>query len=257
MIDKLQLIHLFSFLIILVLFIILEYFFPLRKKQWSLQKRWIQNFSLSLINTVVIRLLFFVTPVSIWFFVAEQGIWLFNVLEIHYIWEIILSILIFDFLIYLQHILAHKVQWFWTIHKVHHSDETLDVTTAIRFHTLEIIISIFIKIFFVFIFWFNPISILVFEIILVSSALFNHANLKLPFLLDSILSYLFVTPNFHQVHHSTIRKQTDSNYGFFLSIWDRLFRTYTFHEIKVKKIWLKNVKEDLKFKDIILLNIYK
>lgn len=257
MVEKLQLFHLFSFMFFFFFFYLLEFFFPLRKKEWSTKKRWTHNISLSVLNTLFVRVLFIITPVSIWFFAEERWIGLFNLLEINFVLEIIVSIIIFDFLIYVQHILAHKLKWFWKIHSIHHSDITLDVTTAVRFHTLEIIISLFIKIFFVFIFWFNPIIILIFEIILVSSSLFNHSNLKLYNKLDTFLSYFLVTPKYHQVHHSSINIQTNSNYGFFLSIWDRIFWTYTYHNFYVKNIWLDYVKEDLNFMDLILLNIKK
>ena len=246
-----------SFIWFLFLFLVLEYFFPLRKKIWSTKKRWFHNIGISVINTIVARFFFFITPISIWYLVLEKWIWFFNLFQTNYILEIIISVVILDFLIYVQHIYAHKLKWFWKLHSIHHSDETLDVTTALRFHTLEIILSLFIKIFFVILFWFDPIAIVIFEIILVSSAMFNHANIKLNSKLDKILSFIFVTPEFHQVHHSNINKQTDSNYWFFLSIWDRLFKTYTYHKFRVKEIWLKWIKDKLSFKDIILLRIKK
>jgi sterol desaturase/sphingolipid hydroxylase (fatty acid hydroxylase superfamily) len=188
---------------------------------------------------------------------VDKWIGLFNIIEITFVLEVIISVIILDFLIYVQHILAHRWIWFWKLHSIHHSDKTLDVSTAIRFHVLEISLSLIIKIVFVVLLWLNSISVLVFEIILVSSAMFNHSNLKLPNFLEKYLSYIFVTPKFHQVHHSVLKKETNSNYWFFLSIWDRLFGTYTPHNFKVKEIWLSENKEILNIKDLILLDINK
>jgi sterol desaturase/sphingolipid hydroxylase (fatty acid hydroxylase superfamily) len=188
---------------------------------------------------------------------SDKWIWLFNIIEVNFVLEVILSVIILDFLIYIQHIFAHRIWWFWKLHSIHHSDKTLDVSTAIRFHFLEISLSLLIKIFFVVLLWLNSISVLIFEIILVTSAMFNHSNLKLPKIVDKYLSYIIVTPKFHQVHHSVIKKETNSNYWFFLSIWDRVLWTYTNHDFKVKKIWLYENKDDLNLKDLLLLDINK
>ena len=257
MLEKLQLIHLLSFIWYFILFAVLEYIFPLRKKIWDTKKRWFSNFGLSFINTIVWRLLLIITPASVAFYIQESWIWFFNFLNIPFVLELVISIILLDCLIYFQHVLSHKWKWFWKLHSIHHSDITLDVSTALRFHVLEIVLSLFIKIFFVILLWLNPISIVIFEIILVNSAIFSHSNLKLPESLDKILSCIIVTPSFHQVHHSVIHKQTDSNYWFFLSVWDKIFWTYTSHNFKVKKIWLKNNKNNLHFKDLILLDINK
>jgi len=257
MLEKLQLLHLIFFILFFVLFWILEYFFPLRKKVGSVKKRWAKNWSLSIINSVVSRFLLLATPVSVALAVEARWWGLLNQFNINYVFEIIISVIILDFLIYIQHIYFHKIKWLWKIHKVHHSDKDLDVTTAIRFHTLEIVLSLFLKISFIVVFWFNAISVVIFEIILVSSAMFNHSNLKLPKKWDKYLSKIFVTPKFHQVHHSVIQKQTDSNYWFFLSIWDKLCNTYTPHDFKVKKIWLDWLKKDIGFKDLVLMDLDK
>ncbi len=257
MLEQLQLIHLYSFIGFLLIFGILEYFFPLRKKVWSTKKRWIHNLGISIINTLVARFLFFVTPIWVAIYAAHNWIWLFNLIWLNFLSEVIISVIILDFIIYIQHLFAHRWKWFWRLHSIHHSDITLDVTTAVRFHTLEIVLSLFVKMFFVLLLWLSEISVVIFEIILVSSAIFNHSNLKLPIFLDKALSYIIVTPEFHQVHHSVIKKQTDSNYWFFLSIWDRIFKTYTPHKFKVEEIWLKENKDNLSFKELMLLDINK
>jgi sterol desaturase/sphingolipid hydroxylase (fatty acid hydroxylase superfamily) len=257
MLEQLQLIHFYAFLGFLLLFWVLEYFFPLRKKVWSTYKRWLHNLWFSIINTLVARFLFIITPIIVAIYAAHNGLWLFNIIGLNFIVEVIISVIILDLIIYLQHLLAHRWKWFWRLHSIHHSDKTLDVTTAVRFHTLEIVLSLFIKMFFILLLWINEISVVIFEIILVSSAIFNHSNLKIPNFLDKILSYIIVTPEFHQVHHSVIKIQTDSNYWFFLSVWDKFFGTYTYHKFKVKEIWLNENKDNLSFKELMLLDINK
>ncbi|MBL4599180.1 MAG: sterol desaturase family protein, partial [Rhizobiaceae bacterium] len=134
--------------------------------------------------------------------------------------------LVLDFAIWFSHLASHKVPIFWRIHRMHHSDIDIDVTTAIRFHPVEIILSMFWKYLIVLALGAPAASVLVFEIVLNGGALFNHANFKLPLSIDKVLRLLIVTPDMHRVHHSIIRKETDSNYGFNLSIWDRMFGTY-------------------------------
>lgn len=257
MIEKLLWIHLLSFIWFFIMFWVLEYIFPLRKKVWNTTKRWLHNIWLSTFNTLVSRILLLITPVSVWLYIEKEWIWLLNIFQMNFIVELVFSVIILDFIIYFQHVLSHRWKWFWRLHSIHHSDTTLDVSTGIRFHTLEIMVSLLVKIAFVVILWLNPISVVIFEILLVSSTLFNHSNLRLPDSIDTILSSVIVTPDFHQVHHSTIAKQTNSNYGFFLSIWDKIFRTYTYHKFRVREIWLVETKNNLKFSDLLLLRIKK
>ena len=257
MLETLQLLHLLFFTGFFIVFWILEYIFPLRKKIWSTAKRWFHNISISTINTVFARVLFYITPVWMALYVWSNWMWLFNFIQINFYLELFISIILLDVFIYFQHVFSHKWKWLWRLHSIHHSDISLDVTTALRFHVLEIILSILFKIVLIFIFGFDAITVVTFEIILVSSAMFNHANLKLPKKLDRCLSYIFVTPEFHQVHHSIIHKETDSNYWFFLSIWDKIFGTYTFHKFKVKKIGLSENRDNLNLKDLLLLDIDK
>lgn len=127
-------IHLFSFICFFALFAVLEYYFPLREKTADTKKRWFHNWTLSFINTVIIRFLVFVTPVSFAFFAAEKNIGIFNIFGLPVFLEILLALIVLDFCIYLQHVASHKLNWFWKLHQIHHSDENLDVTTALRFH---------------------------------------------------------------------------------------------------------------------------
>jgi sterol desaturase/sphingolipid hydroxylase (fatty acid hydroxylase superfamily) len=140
--------------------------------------------------------------------------------------ETILAILIFDFAIWAQHLITHKVPLLWRLHRVHHADRDIDVTTAIRFHPVEIALSMFLKIGLVYIIGPSAVAIILFEIILNGTAMFNHANIKLPLGIDRVLRLILVTPDMHRVHHSVKRREHDSNYGFSLSIWDRFFGTY-------------------------------
>jgi len=140
--------------------------------------------------------------------------------------EIVLAVLIFDFAIWLQHLITHKVPLLWRLHRVHHADTEIDVTTAIRFHPVEIALSMLLKVGLVYLIGPAALAIILFEIILNGTAMFNHSNLALPRGVDRVLRLILVTPDMHRVHHSVERAEHDSNYGFSLSIWDRMFRTY-------------------------------
>jgi sterol desaturase/sphingolipid hydroxylase (fatty acid hydroxylase superfamily) len=139
----------------------------------------------------------------------------------------VVALLALDLAIWAQHLVSHKVPLFWRLHQVHHADRDIDVTTAIRFHPIEIGLSMLWKIVVVLVIGASPLAVFLFEVILNGCAMFNHANLALPRSLDGILRLIIVTPDMHRVHHSVLRREHDSNYGFNLSIWDRLFRTYT------------------------------
>ncbi len=140
--------------------------------------------------------------------------------------EIILGIILLDFAIYIQHVAFHSIPCLWRLHKVHHADRDIDVTTGIRFHPLEAMISMIYKCGVILLLGPVTIAVVIFEILLNASAMFNHANVRLPKWLDSVLRTIVVTPDFHRVHHSAMIKETDSNYGFFLSVWDKMCKTY-------------------------------
>ena len=157
---------------------------------------------------------------------TEKGWGLFNLLDMPVVIEIFLAVIVFDMLIYLQHILSHHVPIIWRFHKVHHADRDIDVTTGARFHPIEIVFSMALKIFFVILLGPAVVAVFLFEIILNTSAMFNHSNVRIPPAFDRLLRVFIVTPDMHRVHHSVYREETNSNFGFFLSLWDRLFRTY-------------------------------
>ncbi|WP_233402731.1 sterol desaturase family protein [Marinomonas transparens] len=159
--------------------------------------------------------------------VLSLDVGLLDVLALPFWWSFLISILLLDCLIYWQHRLFHRIPWLWCLHRVHHSDPELDVSSAVRFHPLEILLSLFIKASAV---WFIGIpveAVLVFDILLNASAMFNHTNARLPAKMESFVNRLLVTPDMHRIHHSRLSSEADSNYGFCLSIWDSLFASRT------------------------------
>ena len=149
-----------------------------------------------------------------------------NLLDLPLWLSVLATVLIFDFAIWLQHVITHKIPVLWRFHRVHHADRDIDVTTAIRFHPVEIALSMLLKIGLVYVLGPPALGIILFEIILNGTAMFNHANIRLPVPVDAVVRRVLVTPDMHRVHHSDQRDEHDSNYGFALSIWDRLFGTY-------------------------------
>jgi sterol desaturase/sphingolipid hydroxylase (fatty acid hydroxylase superfamily) len=189
-------------------------------------QRWTHNLGLLLLNSLVLRLLFPAAAVGIAYSAGSMGWGLFNHVALPYWLEVTLAVLLLDLAIYLQHRLMHLLPPLWKLHRVHHADLDIDMTTGSRFHTLEILLSMLIKWLVIFLLGPALLAVLIFEILLSGMAVFNHANLRLPARLDAILRRLVVTPDMHRVHHSILRHETDSNFGFNLSIWDRLFNTY-------------------------------
>lgn len=222
-------IRLSVFLGLFALFAILEALAPRRARRQSQARRWLTNWGITIANTAALRLLALAIPllaVGAALDATAQGWGLFNWLDWPAWFEIILAILILDFAIWLQHLITHKIPLLWRLHRVHHADVDMDVTTAIRFHPVEIALSMLLKIGLVYLLGPAAIAVILFEIMLNGTAMFNHANIKLPLPLDRVVRKVMVTPDMHRVHHSVHRHEHDSNYGFALSIWDRMFRTY-------------------------------
>jgi sterol desaturase/sphingolipid hydroxylase (fatty acid hydroxylase superfamily) len=199
---------------------------PRRNLSVSKPLRWLNNLGLFALNSVVLRLLFPAAAVGIALAVAERGWGLFNLLALPFWLEVIAAVLLLDLAIYLQHILMHRVSLLWRLHRVHHADLDIDLTTGSRFHTIEIIVSMLIKGMVILLLGPALIAVLVFEVLLNGMAIFNHANVSLPSAVERVVRYLLVTPDMHRVHHSTVKRETNSNYGFNLSVWDRIFSTY-------------------------------
>ncbi len=222
--------RLLIFVVSIFLFISISYFFPFRNQKQVSKKRLFSNISLGIINTLFLKLLIPLSLVQFAGLCDESGWGLFNnisSINSEGILIIGLSVLLLDVLIYWQHRITHIVPILWRLHRVHHSDTEFDTTSGVRFHPVEIIISYILKAGFIFAMGLPAISIIIFEIILSTSSLFNHSNFSIPNRLEKYFRYFIVTPTMHRIHHSTIIKETNSNYSFSLSIWDRIFLSYT------------------------------
>lgn len=223
------LIRLAVFLGLFAILAALETMAPRRIRRQPRRARWTTNWGVTVLNALTLRLLAFALPllaVGAAVDAEAQGWGLFNMLALPLWLEFIIVILIFDFAIWAQHLITHKIPLLWRLHRVHHADVDMDVTTAIRFHPVEIALSMLLKIALVYVLGPAAIAVIAFEILLNGTAMFNHSNLALPGWLDRPLRRVLVTPDMHRVHHSVHRSEHDSNYGFALSIWDQLFGTY-------------------------------
>lgn len=224
--ETLQSSRLYIFLGFFFLFSLLEMRFEKHPRLNTRAQRWGGNLGLSLLSSLLLRLLFPLGLSSFAFKCQEQSWGLMNWGGFDSTSKTILSLILLDFFIYWQHVLTHKVPFLWRLHRVHHTDEDLDASSALRFHPLEILISYGFKVLLTLLFGFSPLGVVLFEILLNTSAMFNHANLRLPKRLDSWLRKVIVTPDMHIIHHSVEQRESDSNFGFFFSLWDRVFGTY-------------------------------
>jgi sterol desaturase/sphingolipid hydroxylase (fatty acid hydroxylase superfamily) len=221
-----QTIRLSVFAGVLLLVALWEIIAPRRPLLDSKRRRWVTNLSLVVIDTFAVRLLFPILPFACAGIAETRGWGVFNVVQIAPWLKFILSFLILDFVIYLQHLLFHHTPILWRLHRMHHTDLDLDVTSGNRFHPLEIAISMLIKMAAVLILGAPVAAVLAFEVILNACAMFSHGNIELPGALDRLLRLFLVTPDMHRVHHSTIVRETNSNFGFNFPWWDRICRTY-------------------------------
>lgn len=206
-----------------------ETLMPRRVRSQKRSKRWVTNWGITIANTLLLRVMALALPllaVGAAVDAQAQGWGLFNLVNLPQWIEVVVAILILDLVIWAQHLVTHKVPLLWHLHRVHHADVDMDVTTAIRFHPVEIGLSMILKIAVVYLLGPSAVAVILFEIILNGTAMFNHANIRLPLWLDRIVRRVLVTPDMHRVHHSVHRSEHDSNYGFSLSIWDRMFGTY-------------------------------
>jgi sterol desaturase/sphingolipid hydroxylase (fatty acid hydroxylase superfamily) len=203
-----------------------EYFNPRRTQQISRRQRWPVNLGLAVFNIVFMRL----TVGGIAYLsagnAAENSWGFLNWLAAPEWLSIIVTLLFLDFAIYCQHIVSHKWPPLWQLHQVHHTDLEFDATTAVRFHPLEIMISMMYKVLCIYLIGANPLAVIAFEIILNGAATFNHSNISITPAIDKKLRWLIITPDMHRIHHSTFPIETNSNYGFSISCWDRLCKTY-------------------------------
>lgn len=199
---------------------------PRRALTVSRGVRWASNLGMVFFNSLLLRLVFPAAAVGMAAFAARQGWGVFNYYQLPFWLTVLVSVVVMDFIIYLQHVMVHAVPAFWRLHRMHHADLDYDVTTGARFHPLEIFLSMLIKFATIVVLGPPIVAVVVFEVILNATAMFNHGNIRLPLGLDRWLRWLVVTPDMHRVHHSVEDDEANSNFGFNLPCWDRLFGTY-------------------------------
>lgn len=214
------------FLAILGVMALWEVAAPRRRQEIPRLFRWSNNLGVVVIDTFAVRLLFPVMAVGFAVLAEERGWGLFNILDVPYWLAVVLAVLALDLAIYLQHVMFHAVPALWRLHRMHHADLEFDVSTGLRFHPVEIILSMIIKIAVVSALGPPAIGVLVFEVLLNATSVFNHANIRIPEHLDRLLRLVVVTPDMHRVHHSIHPDETNSNFGFNLPWWDRVLGTY-------------------------------
>lgn len=221
-----NIIRLAAALVIFAMMVSWEAIQPRRVQQVSRQQRWPVNLGLALFNMLLMRFSMGALAYLSAVFAAEKGYGLLNLWPLPDALAIVITLLLLDFAIYAQHIAMHKFPLLWRLHQVHHTDLEFDATTAVRFHPLEIMLSMAYKAVFIVLIGGHPGAIIVFEIILNGAATFNHSNVNIPEKVDAILRWVIITPDMHRIHHSARPVETDSNYGFSVSFWDRLCKTY-------------------------------
>lgn len=214
------------FALVLLAMVVWEVVASRRPQHVGRARRWPGNLLIVALDTLAVRLVFPLAAVGGALVAAEQGWGFFNRVAVPAWLTIGVSVVVLDLAIYFQHRLFHAVPWLWRLHRMHHADLEFDVTTGLRFHPLEILISMGIKLAVVAALGAPAVAVLIFEVVLNATSMFNHGNVRLPTRLDRWLRLLVVTPDMHRVHHSIVRRETDSNFGFNLPWWDRLFGTY-------------------------------
>jgi sterol desaturase/sphingolipid hydroxylase (fatty acid hydroxylase superfamily) len=211
---------------IFTLIALLEWLAPRRALTTPKAGRWFTNLAIIALNPISVRLVFPVLPVGMALLAADRHWGLLNIMALSYWLKVVIAVIILDLSIYLQHVLHHAIPILWRLHMVHHADLDFDVTTGMRFHPIEIVLSMAIKLMTVAALGPPALSVLIFEVALNATSMFNHSNIHVPQPIDRVLRLLLVTPDMHRVHHSVIIRETNSNYGFNLPWWDRLFGTY-------------------------------
>lgn len=214
------------FLAILLLMSLLEAMIPKRDASVPRSQRWVDHFLLTTTNTILLRLLPWIAPVAVAIWGAERNFGLLPWLPLPLWCQGLLGLLLLDLTLFLQHMFSHRISWLWSFHQVHHSDLHLDATSGFRFHAIEMIFSSIVKSVVVLLLGISPEVVLLFEIILNAAAIFSHSNIAIPIAIDRWLRYLIVTPDMHRIHHSIDWKESNSNFGFNISWWDRLFGCY-------------------------------
>lgn len=221
-----DILRLAAFILMFGMLALAEALWPRRSLTVVKSGRWLTNIGIIIADSLVVRLLLPIAPVTLAATAQADGLGLFNLLALPMWLEIPVGLMSLDLLIYLQHRLFHRVPLLWRLHRMHHTDLDLDVSSGNRFHPLEIVLSMLIKMAAVLLLGLSPLTVLLFEVILNAASMFNHANLAIPLPVDRLLRLFLVTPDMHRVHHSVIPVETDSNFGFCQPWWDRLLGTY-------------------------------
>jgi sterol desaturase/sphingolipid hydroxylase (fatty acid hydroxylase superfamily) len=215
-----------SFLLIFGGMALWELVAPRRRLTVAKTKRWLNNLGIIFIDTLLAKLLFATAAIGVATVAARNGWGFLHLWQVPVAPAVVISVLFLDLVVYLQHLLFHVAPTLWRLHMVHHADLDIDVTTGLRFHPVEIIISMFIKMAAVAALGPPVLAVLIFEVVLNGTSMFNHGNVRLPTAIDALLRLLVVTPDMHRVHHSVFIRETNSNFGFNFPWWDRLFGTY-------------------------------
>ena len=203
-----------------------EWVAPRRALSVSKALRWVNNLGVVCLNTVLLRIVFPGAAVGVALFAAEQGWGVFNYYALPYAFVVLLCVVMMDFAIYLQHVMFHATPALWRLHRMHHADLDFDVTTGARFHPIEILLSMLIKFGVIVTLGAPALAVLLFEVLLNATSMFNHSNVRIPIRVDKVLRLFVVTPDMHRVHHSVEDDETNSNFGFNLPWWDRMLGTY-------------------------------
>jgi sterol desaturase/sphingolipid hydroxylase (fatty acid hydroxylase superfamily) len=203
-----------------------EVFAPRRVRSVGRVRRWPSNLGIVVLDAALVRILIPVAAVGAAAYAAQRGWGLLNLTAWPFWIDVIVGFVVLDLVIYAQHVAFHKVPVLWRLHRMHHADLDIDVSTGLRFHPIEILLSMLIKIAVVMLIGVPPVAVVAFEVVLNATSMFNHSNAAMPLWLDRIVRLFVVTPDMHRVHHSIKRHETDSNYGFNLPWWDWVFRTY-------------------------------
>ena len=240
----------------LILFLIIEAINPYRKSTVSKTDRWLSNISLAALNAVIINLIFAASIVYTISYVTANKLGILNIFELPYGIKILAAVIAMDFVLYVWHLLNHEVMFLWRFHIVHHSDLNMDVTTATRFHIIELFFGSIIKIITIYIIGADLLGILIFESTVTLATQFHHSSLKIPGWFESVFWYLFVPPSMHRIHHSVVIKERNTNYGVIFSIWDRLIGTLLtkIHQDKIRiGVGAYTKQEKLKFLNLLVM----
>ena len=224
--DAEVLVRLSTFAGLFAVFAVWELLAPRRTQHHSRSVRWLNNLAIMVLNGLIVRLGIPLAAVGTAIVAQDQNLGLLNQVTLPGWFVMVVAILALDLILYLQHLVFHHVDFLWRLHRMHHADLEVDVTTGLRFHPIEIVLSMAIKMAAVLVLGAPVIAVIAFEVLLNASSLFNHANIRIPEKVDRIMRYFIVTPDMHRVHHSVVRQETDSNFGFNVPWWDYLFGTY-------------------------------